>query len=300
MSNRTKNEICLGIWQHYKELKAHAVSARDNITAGTIFVLNIFREAFKHEIYLGAKVEQKEAFNDAAMNVFTLNMLQSQILHKKGRVVVKQRLRFNEGLEQIQRPAGSVMVLDARWMQDHSISVMKSDGETDFIVTADNPFPDIQDATILWIAEPWVPTGESQGKAWYEMTPEERAKANTAGVLRAASTFPKYLQRRRAEVENIEVCNDDREVWLEYILVVAPGFDRQTFEEDALKVELGIEGATEDDDTTPEETMAAPAPAAAHEQGVDTSAMGEELLEELERSKDENPEHDQLAPEEAF
>lgn len=270
MSTRTKNEICLAIWNHYKWLK-------DLFVKMTVYDASVdtFVDRFRHEIYLGAKVEQKEAFNTAAESIFSLSALQSLVLHAKRKLVVKARLRFAEALDQMQKPASSSIVLSATWTEEGEIAVKKTDGEVDFQLFASNPNPEFEVGKIFWVAEPFIPTGENQGKAWFEMTTEERTEANKTGALRAASTFPKYLQRRRVTITGIEIRNDDRETWIEYLLEETAEFDRQTFEEDALKAELGIEGVTEGDDVQTEEPTITPA-IKSHEQGVDVTTLTEE------------------------
>ena len=61
-----------------------------------------------------------------------------------------------------------------------------------------------------------------------------------------------------------------------------PDFDRQTFEEDTLKSELGIVGAAEGDET-PSEEPAATAPTK-EDQPIDTSKLTDEDHQALEDS----------------
>ena len=293
MSTRTKNEICLGLWRHYKEAKA-AIEKNKEVfiehAKAIAFELSLFIEHFRHEIYLGAKVEQKDAFNNAAVNTFSLSAMQSMVLKKMGSIVVKQRLQFKETADQALKSMAGYVIVKTEWLSEFvnghdKVRIQKTDGEGLFTLTADNPWAFLKIDEPIWVTEPFISTGDNEGKAWYEMTGDEHAEANKKNEVRAASTFPKYLQKRRMNLASIAINCDDRDAWLEMTFENSPDFDRQTFEEDALKTELGIEGQTEGDDEAPEETAATIDDTG--NQGINPDGL---TTEDLEHADDSHPE----------
>lgn len=258
MSTKTKNEICLALWRYYRSgkeaLKSLAVDGEE--------ILEGFVDCFRNEIYLGAKVEQKDAFNNAAVNTFSLSAMQSMVLKKVGHVLVKQRLQFKENAEQALKGMAGYVVMKTEWAgikneagvgAEAKVRITKTDGMAEFSLEAENPWAHLMVGEPIWVTEPFISTGDNQGKAWHELTFDEQSLANKAGnEIRAASTFPKYLQKRRMVLDKVEINSDDRDAWLEMTFKNAPDFDRQTFEEDALKEELGIEGTTDDDEEAAE------------------------------------------------
>jgi hypothetical protein len=302
MSNRTKNEICLGLWKHYVALKIRiqigikAWMETEDQKQVILDEVKNFIEAFRHEIYLGARVEQKDAFNSAAANTFSLSAMQSMVLKKMGSIIVKQRLQFKETADQALKSMAGYVIVKTEWAGPETdphakVKIQKTDGEGLFNLEAENPWAFLKIDEPIWVTEPFISTGDNEGKAWYEMTSEEHAEANKKNEFRAASTFPKYLQKRRMHLAEIAINCDDRDAWLEMTFKNSPDFDRQTFEEDALKVELGIEGQTEGDDETGEETKATIDDTG--NQGVDPDSM---TTEDLERADDSHPEMPTIEP----
>lgn len=281
MSTRTKNEICLALWRHYKALKAQM----GKVGVGTAIAMLI--EAFKFEIYLGAKVEQKDAFNNAAVNTFSLSSMQSMVLKKMGSVLVKQRLQFKETAEQALKGMAGYVVVKTEWAgikneagagAEAKVRITKIDGIGEFALEAENPWAHLVVGEPIWVTEPFIATGDNQGKAWHELTPDEQALANKSNEVRAASTFPKYLQKRRMVLDKIEINSDDRDAWLEMTFKNAADFDRQTFEDAALKEELGIEGVTEGDEDVQDESAKPPVDDTGN-QAVNPDTLGAEAID---------------------
>lgn len=264
MSSKTKNEICLKLWQFYKGTKAEGLD------------VDPLKTSFALELLLGYRTECKIAIEGAADDRFTLNSIESMILASKKFLITKQRLNFRDERtpDQLLRSMVGSMILETGISEDNkSIWAKKTDGETEFVITAENPIAQFRKDMVVWIAEPFILPDEGDGKPWSEMTKTEREDATRAALVRGASSMPKYMQKRRAKIESVTVNGDDVNAWLQIKLVEAPAFDREAFEEEQVLLELGISAAEADE----EETIIAEAKAdfTDSEVGVDVSKIGE-------------------------
>ena len=264
MSKKTKNEICLSLWQFYKGNKEDGLDVEP------------LKGAFAMELLLGYRTECKIAIEGAADDRFTLNSIESMILASKKFLITKQRLTFRDERtpDQMLRSMVGSMILETGISEDNkTVWAKKTDGEVEFTITAENPIAQFRKDMVVWIAEPFTLTEDGEGKPWSEMTKTQREEASAASLIRGASSMPKYMQKRRAKIESITVNGDDVNAWLQIKLVEAPAFDREAFEEEQILLELGVSASDADE----EEAIIAEAKAdfADGEVGVDVSKIGE-------------------------
>lgn len=288
MSNRTKNEICLGLWLFYKMNKQDGLDVEP------------LKEGFRHELLLGYRTENKNALEGAAENRIAIQGMESMILANKRSLMTKYRLSFRDERtpDQLLRSMVGSMILDMGISEDNkTVWAKKTDGEEEFVIVADNPISEFRVGMTVWIAEPFVMQEDGTGKAWCELTKAEREEASTKGLVRSAGAMPKYLQKRRARITSITVNGDDVNAWLQLMLAEVAPFKREDFEEDEVLTELGItkQEAKEEADPEQEEQQAAPGQEVPQdsERGIDAEKISDEHFEALDDA--ERPEEPQVA-----
>lgn len=229
------------------------------------------RMRFKEELYHGAKLMQKRDRDNAAENVMTLSSLEATFLKRRGHVVLRQALNFTETTEQTMRAmSGAFVVEEGRIEEDPNEKgglravLKKDDGDTTFCIYAKVPDPSLKAGQIRWVAEPFGMEPESfKTMALSEMPTADQARVDP---IRPASAFPKYLRKRRCLIEAVNVRNDGRTGWLEYVLKEAEPYEAdENFLKDLAK-ELGI---SEDEEQEEEQDAHEGTPGEA----VDTSKM---------------------------
>ena len=234
----TRNEICSKLWKLYqvgrKGMDAQGGSY-DSTTSQTL------KSVFAHEIFYGAKLEFNEATANAASNTVSLSGVQSLVLASRGKLMDKYNLKY-ETAEDAVRNMGPSMIdsIKVDW-EKRMVCVTKTDGTNDYDQLAKLPF-DVSVDDVAWVLEQFVATGEKNGKVWSEMSKEERA-ATPSTSLRAASSMPKYLQKRRLKVDGIKFNHDGREAWAEVTYVEIEPFAKNDAEEQELLAELGLSAA---------------------------------------------------------
>jgi hypothetical protein len=219
MSDRNKNEICLELWKvqkHYKE-------------AGFVPVKWLV-ETFKEEMRVGLRLETKYAAAVAATSTLLISAMQSLVLKAKGVLLDKQNLQFKESDDQLLKSMAGSIVLEATKTEDGRIRILKTDGESEFELFAENPRDDQKVGDLIWVLEPFVVGQDGVGKAWCEMSADERSKAGES--IRSASQMPKSMQKRRVSIKEIRINHDDRTAWLEFCYQEAEPFGKEKFEED--------------------------------------------------------------------
>lgn len=281
MSDRSKNEICLNLWQFYRGTRD------DGLDTTTL------KDNFRHEILRGYRVEGEKAIDNAAENRFVLDATESQILSKMKFLNKKKRLNFadSKSPDQILRSMVGSMVIGMELATDRkTVRLLKTDGESEFEMIAENPMAEYKEGMVVWIAEPFI----RDGKAWSDMTKEEREQAVKDNLVQGAPSMPKYLQKRRAKISSIKVEGDDTNAWLIIKLEEEAPFNRDEFEKDAILEELGI--SKEEDAAETKIEAATETAGAATENGVDASEIGDEHFTALDEAMEIHPPDDEATP----
>lgn len=281
MSDRSKNEICLNLWQFYRGTRD------DGLDTTTL------KENFRHEILRGYRVEGEKAIDNAAENRFVLDATESQILSKMKFLNKKKRLNFSDSKtpDQIVRSMVGSMVIGMELSADgKTVRLLKTDGETEFEMLAENPMAEYKEGMVVWVAEPFI----RDGKAWSDMTKAEREQSVKDNVLQGAPSMPKYLQKRRAKISSIKVEGDDTNAWLIIKLEEEAPFNRDEFEKDAILEELGI--SKEEDAAETKIEAATETTGIATENGVDASEIGDEHFTALNEAMEIHPPDDEATP----
>lgn len=283
MSKKTKNEICLSLWQFYNREKAEGLD-----TTGLV-------GSFAHELYLGYKTECKAAIENAAANRYVLQSMESMVLAKNKVLMVKERLNFRDPRNQdqiLRSMVGSVLIGMGIDADNKTVWIQKTDGENEFKLTAENPLAEFKEGMVIWIAEPFVLNEDGTGgKPWSKMTKEERENATSASLVRSGSAMPKYMQERRAQIKSLTVNSDGVNAWLQIMLAEVEGFSREEFEDSKVLEELGITEAEATDDAVQDgDEPEPPKTANDTETGVDVSKISEEHYEVSREAADPEPE----------
>lgn len=229
----TRNEICSRLWELYKVGRN---GPDENGSAYASTTSETLKEKFAHELYHGARLEMAEATENAASRVVSLNPVQCTVLATKGKLVDRFLLKYNASDTVMSMAASVIDRIGIDWAAG-MIRVVRTDGIDEFPMEAKFP-SDLRKGDIAWVLEPFVATGEKGGKIWSEMSKEERVAA--AATVRNPSSMPKYLQKRRIEVEAIEFNHDTRDAWVEIAYKEIEPFAKDDAEEQELLAELGL------------------------------------------------------------
>lgn len=241
----TRNEICTKLWKLYQVGRKGMDAQGGSYDHNTSMTL---KEVFAHEIFYGAKLEFNEATANAASNTVSLSGLQSMVLASRGKLMDKYNLKYETTEDAVRNMGPSIIdSIKVNWTA-RTVCVTKTDGTNDFDQIAKLPF-DVSVGDIAWVLEQFVAAGEKNGKVWSEMTKEDRA-ATPSTSLRAASSMPKYLQKRRLKVDSIIFNHDGREAWAEVTYIEIEPFAKNDAEEQELMAELGISAAEAEQDQT--------------------------------------------------
>lgn len=242
------NDICLHLHSLYKGAKKAMEGESSDWPEA---IVDEFRNRIPEAILHGAKLTLKAERENAAENTFVMSGMESIHLQTHGKVVMVQRLSFKETTEETMRSLMGAVVEKCEFVPvkngegiviGRKVQMLKSDGDVEFTVLAEDPMPHLEQGKTYWVAEPFAPIDGAAGSAmaaWSDIPAAVRAKI-PVDMVRPASAFPKYLQQRRLVLEKLVIGTDYRNGWLEYHLREEEPFDQASDYLENLAKELGL------------------------------------------------------------
>lgn len=232
-----------------KELRAALFAmynhAKDHKSCPIAF--DAFKVTFADELFAEARAALKASEANAAGGTLVLSSVQALTLKSRGKLMERINLNFRESADQLLKSMAGFEAIGAELTVVQPppaspetenalrIALTRTDGIEESIVYAEVAV--IAEGDTLFVLEPFT-SEDKTGKVWSEMTAEERATFSAAGSIRQASSMPKYLMKRRARVEKVDLRHDNRTAWLEVHYVEIEAFDRSKEEEQALIAEF--------------------------------------------------------------
>lgn len=223
-------EIREDLFDLYQESKAEGSVALEKLKA-----------VFADELYAVGVQRMKANESRAAEGVAFLSCVQALALDKRGVLMERKNLRFQETADEIVKSMAGYEVIGAQLLLngalvDHvekveegdvvMLALMRTNGIEESVVMAEIE-NDFINNKVLFVLEPFA------DKPWTEMTDEER-RSLEPGKLRPASNMPKRMMKRRVEVAGWHVRFDNRTGWIEVHYKQIEPFERTKEEEQAL------------------------------------------------------------------
>lgn len=223
-------EIREDLFDLYQESKAEGSVALEKLKA-----------VFADELYAVGVQRMKANESRAAEGVAFLSCVQALALDKRGVLMERKNLRFQETADEIVKSMAGYEVIGAKLLLngalvDHvekvkegdvvMLALMRTNGIEESVVMAEIE-NDFINNKVLFVLEPFA------DKPWTEMTDEER-RSLEPGKLRPASNMPKRMMKRRVEVAGWRVRFDNRTGWIEVHYKQIEPFERTKEEEQAL------------------------------------------------------------------
>lgn len=228
-------EALFGLYETGKEIAANPDTKLEAIP------LEKFKGMFADELYAVAMQRMKANESRAAEGVVFLSCVQALALDKRGVLMERRNLRFQETADEIIKSMAGYEVIGAQLLLNGAkvehiekvedgdvvmLALMRTNGIEESVVMAEIE-NDFINNKVLFVLEPFA------DRPWTEMTDEER-RSLEPGKLRPASNMPKRMMKRRVEVAGWHVRFDNRTGWLEVHYKQIEPFERTKEEEQAL------------------------------------------------------------------